>query len=52
MNDLTGTTWSNSSRFGQSKITLVGTASTASQAARNKLSGATPGGYGVVITLT
>jgi len=52
MNDLTGTTWSNSSRFGQSQITLVGTASTASQSARNKLSGATPGGYGVVITLT
>ena len=51
-NDLTGTTWSNSPRFGQSYITLVGTASTASQAARNKLSGATPGGYGVVITLT
>jgi hypothetical protein len=51
MLDLSGTTWSYSSRFGNPIITLVGTASTVSQLARNKLSGATPGGYGVNLTL-
>jgi len=51
MNDLTGTTWSVSTRFGNPQITLVGTASTASQEARNKLSGSTPTGYGVSLNL-
>jgi hypothetical protein len=51
MINLTGTSWVNSTRFGNKEITFVGTASTASQAARNKLSGATPTGYGITITL-
>ena len=52
MNDLTGTTWAASARFGGPPIIeLIGTASTASSAARNKLSGATPTGYGVDLYL-
>jgi hypothetical protein len=55
-NDLTANTWSNSTlvgRFGSSLITFKGTGSTASLAARNKLSGSTgSGGYGVTIRLT
>ena len=51
MNDLSGTTWSFSPRFGNPLINLIGTASTASKAARNKLSGATPTGYGVDLNL-
>jgi hypothetical protein len=51
MNDLTGTTWSVSTRFGNPQITLIGTASTASQLARTKLSGSTPTGYGVSLNL-
>jgi hypothetical protein len=51
MNNLTGTTWSVSTRFGNPQIILIGTASTASQLARTKLSGSTPTGYGVSLSL-
>lgn len=52
MLDLTGTTWSYSSRFGSNpSVEIVGTASTVSALARNKLSGSTPTGYGVSLTL-
>jgi hypothetical protein len=56
--DLTGYTWANTSsyslysRFGAPLISLKGTASTVSDAARAKLSGSTgSGGLGVTITL-
>lgn len=59
LNDLTGYTWSNTSgdilynRFGAPKITIKGTASTASDAARQKLSGSTgSGGLGVILNLS
>jgi hypothetical protein len=55
-NDLTGYTWNNTTlitRFGNPLITFKGTGSTASLAARQKLSGSTgSGGLGVTITLT
>jgi hypothetical protein len=52
MISLTATTWQYSTRFpGGKYATFVGTASTVSQAARNKLTGTTSGGYGVVLTL-
>jgi len=51
--DLTGYTWSFSSRFGTNpKIELRGTGTTASQAAKDKLSGSTgSGGLGVELIL-
>lgn len=58
LNDLTGYTWANNSsfalfnRFGRPIITLIGTASTVSAAARVKLSGSTgSGGNNINLTL-
>jgi hypothetical protein len=58
LNDLTGYTWANSSsfalfsRFGRPIVTLIGTASTVSAAARTKLSGSTAsGGFNINLTL-
>jgi hypothetical protein len=55
LNNLTATTWNNSTligRFGQSLITIKGTGSTASLAARQKLTGSTgSGGFGVKLEL-
>jgi len=56
LNNLTATTWNNTTligRFGKSLIAFKGTGSTASLAARQKLSGSTAsGGFNVTLDLT